>query len=1580
MKTAASVKTPITTFNDEIHFSDIFDLDELQRFQDLFSDATGVASIIVFPDGKPVTEPSNFSRFCKDIILKDNKGLPDCFNSLEDFGEQNQITQVIRECKFGSLYNFIVSITVDGRHIANWIIGQVRSEEIDENKITQYADEAGVDRQVFLQALSEVRVMSLAQFNNVAKMLSALVNELSEKAYKNLQLKTNGVEHEETLNESETKFRNVFENSVVGISMTTIDGKLKTNKAFCQMLGYSENELSDLNWREITHPDDIDHNEKAIASILAGEKTSARWVKRYIHKKGNIVWVDINTALQRDDEGKPTYFITAIIDISDRILTEETLQKERLLFRTLIDNIPDSIYSKDLEGNKTLANLTEVRFLGAKSEAEVLGKDDFAFYPKEMAERFTADDQLVMQTGLPIINSEGYIFDEDGKKRWLLSSKIPLHDKDNHIIGLVGIGRDNTERKLAEEALRESEEKYRLIFENSPLGILSFDDKGIIVACNSRFADIIGTTTDRLVGLDMLALVDKKLVSCVEKALKGSVGLYEDVYQSVITKKKVPVRAMFTPIKIGERHFNGGVGIIEDITDRKHAEEALQTSEEKYRAIFENVQDVFYQTDIAGTLLEVSPSIKHFAEFNRDEIVGKPVFDLYLNPAERNNLIAELQKKGELTDFEVTLKTKTGTIKYVSINARLITDSDGNPHHIDGAIRDITERKQAEVALQESNSIYRNLVQKMPDGVYKSTPDGYFVDVNMALVKMLGYASKEELMAIDIKSQLYFEPTDRESLVLQEQLEEMGVYRLKKKDGSEVWVEDHGWYNKDENGKINFHEGIMRDITERKRADKALRESEEQNRTILQTAMDGYWMADMEGNLLQVNETYCRMSGYSEQELLTMHISDVEAIENPGDVKAHNNKVVEQGESRFETRHHRKDGTIYDVEVSVKYQPMNGGRFVAFLHDITERKHAEMALQKSEKLFQTLAESSPVGIFKTRADGYTTYVNSRWSELSGLPFENALGDGWLTAVHPDDKEKVSDGWQLATSNLDSSFSEYRFVRPDGTIVWVIGQAIPEMGPENEIIGYIGTITDNTERKLAEDALKENERFLRETQNIANLGTYNLDIKSGNWTSSEILNRIFGIETDYTKSVEGWTSVIHPEWQKIMNDYFIDEVLGGKTNFDKVYKIIRQNDKVERWVHGIGRLKLDHNNQPIYMIGTIRDITQQKQAEQELLKAKEKAEESDRLKSAFLANMSHEIRTPMNGILGFAELLKTPELSGAEQMEYIRIIKKSGERMLNIINDIVDISKIESGQVKVFVAETKLNEQTEFLYSFFKPEVERKGVRLILHNGLPDKEAILNTDREKLYAILTNLIKNAIKFTIQGSIEFGYVKKGNLLEYYVKDTGFGIPRDRQQAIFERFIQADIADSRAFQGAGLGLSISKAYVEMLGGEIRVESEENKGSAFYFTIPYTLNSEQNSLINTDMLDEEARQMKKLKILIVEDDETSEILISIAVRSLSSEILKVRSGTEAIKTCLANPDIDLILMDIKMPDMDGYEATTQIRQFNNDVYIIAQTAFGLVEEREKALDAGCNDYISKPLDIALLRKLIQEQFNPED
>jgi CheY-like chemotaxis protein len=350
---------------------------------------------------------------------------------------------------------------------------------------------------------------------------------------------------------------------------------------------------------------------------------------------------------------------------------------------------------------------------------------------------------------------------------------------------------------------------------------------------------------------------------------------------------------------------------------------------------------------------------------------------------------------------------------------------------------------------------------------------------------------------------------------------------------------------------------------------------------------------------------------------------------------------------------------------------------------------------------------------------------------------------------------------------------------------------------------------------------------------------------------------------------------------------------------------------------------------------------------------------------------------MNGILGFSELLKNPNLSGDSQQKYIKIIEKSGERMLNIINDIIDISKIEAGLIELRMSESKIAEQVEYIYKFFLPEAEVKGLRLSVSIPLPDRETTVLVDREKLYAVLTNLVKNAMKYTENGEIALGYEHQGERLRFYVKDTGIGIPKDRQEAIFERFIQADITDKMARQGAGLGLSISKAYIEMMGGKIWVESQEGKGSAFYFTLPdNTKNEEKPGIKPIIRKDDLGKKASQLNILIVEDDEISEILLEEELRKTGNKIQKARSGIEAVEISRNNPDIDLILMDIRMPGMDGYEATRQIRQFNNKVVVIAQTAHGLVGDRERAINAGCNDYITKPIKTTKLHSLIETYF----
>jgi len=323
-------------------------------------------------------------------------------------------------------------------------------------------------------------------------------------------------------------------------------------------------------------------------------------------------------------------------------------------------------------------------------------------------------------------------------------------------------------------------------------------------------------------------------------------------------------------------------------------------------------------------------------------------------------------------------------------------------------------------------------------------------------------------------------------------------------------------------------------------------------------------------------------------------------------------------------------------------------------------------------------------------------------------------------------------------------------------------------------------------------------------------------------------------------------------------------------------------------------------------------------------------------------------------------------------------------MLNIVNDIIDISKIESGAMEVDMSSTNVNAQLENLYAFFKPEADKKGLQFSYKIPPATQDICILTDSDKLFGIFTNLIKNSIKFTDKGYIEYGYELRSNTdepyLEFFVKDTGNGIPLNRQEAIFDRFIQADISNKSAYQGAGLGLSISKAYVQMLGGKIWLQSEPESGTVFYFTVPYIKEpcietTNKNALLEQEKVENHtAVQTDKFKILIAEDDDGLEFLLTETVSEYCSEPLIARDGMAAVEICKNNPDLDLILMDIRMPKMDGYEATTEIRKFNQKVKIIAQSACVFFTEQEKALEVGCNDFVSKPIDYQLLKSLIEK------
>ncbi|HAH22200.1 MAG TPA: hybrid sensor histidine kinase/response regulator [Prolixibacteraceae bacterium] len=399
------------------------------------------------------------------------------------------------------------------------------------------------------------------------------------------------------------------------------------------------------------------------------------------------------------------------------------------------------------------------------------------------------------------------------------------------------------------------------------------------------------------------------------------------------------------------------------------------------------------------------------------------------------------------------------------------------------------------------------------------------------------------------------------------------------------------------------------------------------------------------------------------------------------------------------------------------------------------------------------------------------------------------------------------------------------------------------------------------------------------------------------------------------------------------------------------------------------LNIEYQSQNIELkdsLDHIRDINT------ELVISKNKAEESDKFKSAFLANMSHEIRTPLNGILGFSSFLKDPDLTKEKTERYIHIIESSGQQLLTIINDILDISKIEAGQMDITLEATDIKELLKELLQQFIKEAELKNLDLILNPAHLDEPIVASTDENRLRQVFCNLMSNAIKFTSEGTIEFGLSQKGNFIEFYVKDSGIGISTEDQSVIFEPFRKVASKTNQLFGGTGLGLAISKALVEKLGGTLSVTSSKNEGATFIFTIPYMGSIDTNPEQPAKTISITQNNMSQKTILVAEDEIFNFYYIEELLKPLNIKTLHAKNGLEAVEMAKANPDVSLVLMDIRMPEMDGLAATKLIKEMRPQLPVIAQTAFASREDKENAKSSGFDHYLSKPIVRDLFMEVI--------
>jgi PAS domain S-box-containing protein len=1294
------------------------------------------------------------------------------------------------------------------------------------------------------------------------------VNRLNEELEKRVEERT------ASLAKSEERYRSTLDNMVEG----------------CQILGYD--------WRYLYINNTAENQNKRPKEELIGkiymemwpgiekteafhvikkgieERTSQYLENEFFFPDGSKGWFELKI------EPVPDGVFIMSTDITYRKQADKVLSDSELRYRRLFESARDGILILDAETGM----IVDVNhFL-----IEMLGFSREQFISKSIWELGSFKDIIANKASFAELQENKYICYEDKPLETIDGRRIEVefvsyvYQTGNHQVIQCNI-RDISERKRIENILRDRDELLRETGRIAKIGGWEFNA-----------ITMEGTWTDEVARIHDLDPKEKTNVSqginfytpesrtTIEAAIKIAIELKKpyDLDLEMITAKNNHkwVRTIGSPI-MQEGKVVKIRGSFQDITERKKAEEALKTSKERLVFATEGANLGIWNLDTVTGELIFSNLCKELFGIGLDETMSYHRFSDALHPDDRertDKAIKDTLDNHKDYDIEYRCLWPDESIHWLEAKGRGYYNATGKAVRLEGVVQDITERKQAEKILQESEERFRGLYENSTVGIYRTTPDGKIILANPTLVKLLGYPSFEELSERNLEKD-GFEPSYERTHFMDVLKREGEVKGLEsawtRMDGTTLFIRESARAINDKEGKIIYYDGIVEDITLQKKA---------------------------------------------EQELIIAN-KDL-TFQNEEKEKRANELIIANKE-------------------------------LVFQNDEKEKRAEELIIANKELAYLNKEKVK-------RADELIIANNV-------LDFQN--------------KEREKQAKELILVNKELAFqNEEKEKRASELVIANKELAFQNKEKEKRVVELI--LANKEKEKRADELIIANEAILQSEKNFRrSISKSPMGIRIVSSDGKTIYANKAFLAIFELNSLEEFTSIpaknlYTPESYK-QHQKRKEKRNNGYDVSDYEISIVCANAGIRHIK--IWRREVLWNGTKHYQVINL-DITEQKKLTIDLIAAKEQAEESDRLKSAFLTNMSHEIRTPMNGILGFTELLKTPNLSSDDQQDFIQTIQISGARMLNTINSIVDISKIESGLMKVDIKETNINEKIEFTYKFFKPDVEIKGLQFLFKNSLPAKEAIIKTDNEKVYGILTNLVKNAIKFTYEGSIEFGYEKKGEYLEFFVKDTGIGIPQKQYQLIFERFRQGSESHNRGYEGSGLGLSIAKTYVEMLGGKIWVESEEGKGSTFYFTIPYNVVSEkQTELKDTIFQEHKEVQVKSLKILIVEDDEISYSLLTRMFQNISKEVLHAITGVQAVEACRNNPDLDLVLMDIRMPKMDGNEATRQIRQFNTDVIIIAQTAYAFSGDKEKATEAGCNDYISKPIDMTLLYELIKKHCN---
>ncbi|MFW6114191.1 MAG: PAS domain S-box protein [bacterium] len=1327
--------------------------------------------------------------------------------------------------------------------------------------------------------------------------------------------------------------------TVGGFQWDLSTGIFSFSDEWMRIHGVASSQLSLADLLPIAHPEDRPVLKTAFDDVLAGSRTYDIQY-RVIHQETDEVrWLYSRGEVLCSATGESLTFYGSAQDITERKRAEEELQRQSRFHQQLIESIPAPVFWKGRDGRYLGCNDAFAEFLDM-SRDDLIGKTIFEVAFTALADKYRAMDEALFEQATTQVY-ETCVERGNVDRRDVVFHKAPFTLADGSVEGLIGVILDVTERKRAEEAVRESELRFRSIFSQTFQLIGILDLEGRLTAANTTALELIGASGGDVVGKPFWDTpwwrhsheLRGWLRQAISRAARGETVRREVTHVS----------------KDGEIHYfdfslksviddDGKIQYLipesRDITDRKRAEEALRNSQDQFRLLIEEARDVVMRILPEGIVDYCSPAVTAFGGYTAEEEQGQYIGKYFADAGQLRRMLAAMQESvdtQQVRSAEFLYQPNNGEPFWVEVSGKPVIEND-QVTAIHCIMRDIQQRKRSEEALKKAKEYNDSIIQGMVEMLFVLSPEGRILTVNPSTSRALGY-SENELIG------------QRASLLFEEEGEEEGEGEGRGGAGagegelSNPILSEHALPVKQTTLRRLVREGSISNLE----TSLVTRQGDS-----IPVLLSGAVMQDESG----VSGIVCLASDITERKRSEKRLASAltearqRASETAALLKA-SRAVLECGDFATAAR------AVFDA---CKEAIGATAGYVALLSD--DGAENEVLFLDAGGRDCTVDPTLPMPIRGLRSEAYRTnqvvyendFASSQWQDY--MPAGHVRLDNVLFAPFVISGKTVG---LLGLANKPRGFTEH----------------------DAGIGGAFGEFAAIALRNVrAEESLAEATQRLQMALRSGNIGLWDWNVVTGDIYFSPEWKGQLGYRDEEIENVkEEWESRLAPEDRErtfqTLQAYFNRQIPEYAVEFR-----LRCKDGSYRWIYAKGEAVRNAYDDPIRMLGCHVDVDELKHAEAELAKAKDAAESANRAKTNFLANMSHEIRTPMTAVIGFTELLLSEERPRAEQREYLDTIHRNARNLLAIINDILDLSKIEANKIEIELVDSSLREIVEEVGSLLSDRAAEKNLDFNIEYA-PALPSIVRIDPDKLRQILVNLVENAIKYTHEGRVNIAVRPRSgrageSRIVFEVTDTGIGIDAEEMNELFDPFTQVDMSATRPFGGTGLGLSISQRLAHMLGGRIEVASEPGQGSTFTLTINVgpaatreppaspmrrqrpTARSARLTYRGRVLLAEDAPDMARLVQRMFED---SEVRLDVAANGLAA-CEQVRASKEA------GDPYDLILMDIRMPVMDGYDATRCLRENGWTGPIVAVTANAMRGDREKCLQAGCDDFLPKPIE----------------